>query len=82
MADFDPFNLGILSQAKTYTDIERFIKTHYAKLNAIFRFQWRVRPCNSAIRRILIALDPEDIEEALQEHTRFLEDQKCLLRRS
>ena len=39
--------LGILCNAKTYTDIATFIKVKYDLLNETFKLKWRVRPTAS-----------------------------------
>jgi hypothetical protein len=60
--------LSILSNGKTYRDIRTFLDVHYSKLNAIFKFNWRHLPDESAIRKILVRIDPEEIERAFRAH--------------
>lgn len=60
--------LCILSNGKTYVDIQRFVKVHYDRLNAIFHFNWRQIPDDSAIRKIIVRLNPEEIERAFRDH--------------
>lgn len=59
--------LGLLSGAKGYTDLERFMKTHFETLKSIFKLKWRRVPHFSAIRKIIIGVFPEDIENAFRE---------------
>lgn len=60
--------LSILSNGKTYTDIRTFLDIHYEKLNTIFKFKWRQLPDESAIRKIIIGVDPRNIEEVFRRH--------------
>jgi hypothetical protein len=59
--------LAILSGAKGYTDINRFIATHFDKLTTMFNLKWRQVPDLSAIRKIIVRVKPEDIEKAFRE---------------
>lgn len=59
--------LALLSGAKGYTDIERFMCTHFDKLKVILKLKWRRVPHFSAIRKIIIGVYPEDIEYAFRE---------------
>jgi hypothetical protein len=59
--------LGLLSGSRTYTDLERFMQTHFEKLKSIFKLKWRRVPHFSAIRKIIIGVCPEDIECAFRE---------------
>lgn len=59
--------LGLLSGATGYTDLERFMNTHFEKLKTIFRLKWRRVPHFSAIRKIIVGVLPEDIEAAFRE---------------
>lgn len=56
--------LALLSGAKGYTDIERFIRTHFSKLKEMFQLKWRRVPHFSAIRKIIVGIDPNAIEAA------------------
>ena len=59
--------LALLSNAKGYTDIERFIAVHFEKLKSIFNLKWRRVPHFSAIRKIIIGIDPKELEKAFEE---------------
>lgn len=56
--------LCILCNGKTYHDIRIFLEAHYDKLNAIFNFNWRQLPDESAIRKIIVRVDPKEVERA------------------
>jgi hypothetical protein len=58
--------LALLSNAKGYTDIERFITAHFEKLKSIFNLKWRRVPHFSAIRKIIVGIDPVEIEIAFE----------------
>jgi hypothetical protein len=58
--------LSILSNGKTYADIRTFLEVHYDKLDSIFEFNWRQIPDVSAIRKIIVRVDPVEIETAFR----------------
>jgi hypothetical protein len=60
--------LSILSNGKTYIDIRRFLDVHYERLNQIFKFKWRQLPDQSAIRKIIVGLDPKDVESVFRRY--------------
>ena len=62
--------LSQLSGGKTYTDIRTFLDVHYNTLNEIFRFKWRHLPDSSAIRKIIVCVDPDEIERAFRKHAK------------
>jgi hypothetical protein len=61
--------LSILNNGKKYVDIHRFIEAHFEKLKEIFKLKWRQVPDVSAIRKIIVAVDPEELENALRKHS-------------
>ncbi len=58
--------LAILSNSKTYTDIERFMLVHFDALKIIFGLKWRRVPHFSSIRDIIVGIDPERLESAFR----------------
>lgn len=58
--------LALLSNAKGYTDIERFITAHFEDLKRIFKLKWRRVPHFSAIRKIIIGINPEILEQVFE----------------
>ena len=68
--------LSILANGKTYRDIRTFLGVHYEKLNEIFHFDWRQLPDESAIRKIIVRVDPKEIERAFRNHANQSLDRK------
>lgn len=48
--------LAILSNAKNYKDVWRFISTHFEKLKEVFALKWRQVPDYTTVRNILNCL--------------------------
>jgi hypothetical protein len=65
--------LAMLSGAKTYVDIMRFTWENYEALNEEFKFNWRVRPTASCIRKIIVRIDKEEMEKAFRKHSSLLQ---------
>lgn len=71
--------LAILSNAKTYSDVASFIKVHFEQLKVHFGLKWRHAPDVSAIRKIIVALDPQEVEAIFRadaEHLAFQSSNK------
>ena len=66
--------LAILSNAKTYADVATFIRVHFDDLKKHFKLKWRQAPDQSAIRKIIVALDPEEVEKIFRSDAQALED--------
>ena len=66
--------LAILSNAKNYKDVWRFIKTHFEKLKETFSLKWRQAPDYTTVRNILIGVIPEKLEETFRKHSVLLEE--------
>ncbi|MEI6627812.1 MAG: transposase family protein [Alphaproteobacteria bacterium] len=58
--------LSILANRKTYHDIRKFLEVHYQKLNEIFKLNWRQLPDESAIRKIIVMVNHEEIERTFR----------------
>ena len=58
--------LAILGNAKSYSDVRTFIKTHYPRLKEEFGLKWRQVPDVSAIRKILVRINASEIERAFR----------------
>lgn len=65
--------LAVTSGANTYRDIATFIDVHREALNAIFGLAWRRAPAHTAIRYILLKLDPIVLEAAFRRHAALLQ---------
>jgi hypothetical protein len=58
--------LALLSNAKGYVDIARFIESHFEELQKLFHLKWRRCPDASAIRKIIVCLDGTDVERVFR----------------
>jgi len=67
--------LAILSNANTYRDIERFIKTHFYKLDEIFNMGWVRPPAYTTIRLIIQGLDRDVLEYVFRKYARDIQNQ-------
>ncbi len=65
--------LAILAGAKTYTDVATFITVHYDRLRDIFKLKWRRLPDVSAVRKIIVGVDPSEIERVFRQDAQQLE---------
>ncbi len=64
--------LAILSNAKNYKDVWRFISTHFEKLKEVFALKWRQVPDYTTVRNILIGVMPEKLEQTFRKHSALL----------
>ncbi len=67
--------LAILANAKTYTDIATFIRVHFPLLKESFGLKWRHAPDCSAIRKIIVAVDSEELESLFRKDAKQLESE-------
>lgn len=65
--------LAILSDAKSYRKIQRFIQARLPHLNALCGLHWKRAPAHTAIRYTLQGLTPADVEVAFRHHAAVLE---------
>ena len=61
--------LSILSGAKSYRDIHRFIKIHLNRLNGLFGTTWKKAPAYTTIRGILSGTKKEILEWYFRRHS-------------
>jgi hypothetical protein len=59
--------LAIAANAKTYSDIQRFIEVNFDDLKKIFNLKWRRYPTISRIWKILIGIDLDELERAFRQ---------------
>ncbi len=69
--------LAAVTGGNSYRSIETFIKVHRDRLNAAFGLHWKRAPAHTAIRAILLGLDPNAVEEAFRRHAAGLLDQEA-----
>jgi hypothetical protein len=67
--------LALLANAKGYSDVARFIEVHFETLKERLNLKWRRPPVISAIQKILVRINPKDVEEAFRMHSEKLNDQ-------
>src|SRR5512143_368081 len=65
--------LAILSDAKSYRKIQRFIQARLPQLNALGGLHWNRAPAHTAIRYTLQGLNPADVEVAFRYHAAVLD---------
>ena len=64
--------LAILSNAKNYKDVWKFISIHFEKLKEVFALKWRKAPEYTPVRNILIRVMPEKLEQIFRKHSALL----------
>jgi DDE_Tnp_1-associated len=66
--------LAILSNAKNYKDIWRFILIHFEILKKTYALKWRRAPNYTTVRNILIGVEPELLEKTFRKNSELLEE--------
>ena len=66
--------LAGVTGGNSYRSIETFISVHRRRLNAAFGLRWKRTPAHTAIRYILVHLDPKAVEQAFRRHAAGLLD--------
>lgn len=64
--------MAILSNAKSYRDIARFIKKHIEKLQKDFGLKWRKAPAYTTVRNIIQGLDKQELESCFRAYSQSL----------
>lgn len=64
--------LAILSNAKNYKDVWRFIAKHFKKLKEVFKLKWRKVPTYSTLHEILTGVNSQRLEETFRKHSALL----------
>lgn len=64
--------LAVLSGANSYRKISKFIKKHYARLEALLEVEWKHRPSYTTIRAIIQATSATDLEACFREYSASL----------
>lgn len=64
--------LAILSNAKNYKDVARFISTHFEKLKEVYGIKWRQAPGYTSVRNILIGVVHQGFEETFRKYSALL----------
>lgn len=63
---------AMLSNAKSYRNIEAFIDAGLKKLSKAFKLTWKRSPDYTQIRNIIIAIKPESMEKAFRMYSKEL----------
>lgn len=66
--------LAILSKADSYRKIELFIKENFTFLKKEFNLKWKKPPVYSGIRKIILGVDPKELEKAFRKYANSLSD--------
>ncbi len=66
--------LAILSNAKNYKDVSRFISIHFEKLKEVYGIKWRKAPGYTSVRTILIGVIHGRFEEIFRAYSGLLSE--------
>ena len=66
--------LAILSNAKNYKDVARFISAHFDKLKEAYGIKWRQAPGYTSVRNILIGVVHQGLEETFRKYSSLLSE--------
>ena len=64
--------MAILSNAKSYRDISRFIKKHIKKLKKDFGLSWEKAPAYTTVRNIIQGIDKQGLESCFRAYSHSL----------
>ncbi len=66
--------LAILSGADSYRKIKIFIAENFTILKEKFNLKWRKPPAYTAIRKIILGVDSEELEKTFRKYAKLLAD--------
>jgi hypothetical protein len=64
--------MAILSNAKSYRDIARFIMKHFTKLQKDFGLKWEKAPAYTTVRNIIQGIDKQGLESCFRAYSQSL----------
>lgn len=64
--------LAILSGADSYRKVQKFIVTHYERLNEIFDLNWKRMPAHTTIRDIIQGTSGPQLEQSFRQYSQVL----------
>jgi hypothetical protein len=64
--------MAFLSNAKSYRDISRFIKSHFEVLKEHFGLTWKKPPGYTTVRNIILGVDSEELEACFRGYTQSI----------
>jgi len=68
--------MAMLSNAKSYRDIERYIRTHYEKLDCHFELGWKRPPAYTTVRDIIRGICAKELETCFRKYSSSLDREK------
>lgn len=69
---------AVLCGSKSYRDIERFIISHFYKLDELYNMGWTRAPSYSTVRKIILGQSRDVLEYVFRRYTRDLKNSKLL----
>jgi pullulanase/glycogen debranching enzyme len=64
--------LAILSGADSYRKVQKFIVTHYDRLDEIFELNWKRMPAHTTIRDIIQGTSGTELEQSFRQYSQVL----------
>ena len=64
--------LAILSGANSYRKVQKFIVTHYDRLNEVFNLNWKRMPAYTTIRDIIQGTSGTELEQSFRQYSEGL----------
>lgn len=64
--------LAILSGADSYRKVQKFIVTHYDRLDEIFDLKWKRMPAHTTIRDIIQGTSGPELEQSFRQYSQVL----------
>jgi hypothetical protein len=64
--------LAILSGANSYRKVQKFIVTHYDRLNKVFNLKWKRMPAYTTIRDIIQGTSGAELEQSFRQYSEGL----------
>ncbi|HSO86416.1 MAG TPA: ISAs1 family transposase [Draconibacterium sp.] len=64
--------MAILSNAKSYRDIARFIEKHFRNLQKDFGLKWKKKPAYTTVRNIIQGIDEQELESCFRAYAQSL----------
>ena len=68
--------LAIMSGARSYRDLSRFMEAHHQRLCKDFLLKWKSPPAHHTIRRILLSISEKELESSFRAYAaKYIEKQ-------
>ena len=66
--------MAIMSNSKSYRDIERFITSHFETLKREFNLNWKKAPGYTTVRNIIQGVPPCNLEDCFRKYSQNLDN--------